>query len=232
MVKEKLGIFGRLLAKIGKHFYWWRARKMNGILMSLDFLECMRIIIEYHDNNLPAALATFKELGHSAGQSVVYEFLDAGKRIFSKSLEDYPTILAAAYYISGQKEAAKSIDTAPAELTDYRELSGTYGSALRDRALMLYLCMKMDDRKTATLILKNVMDSFTNRSWYSTQETAMALLGISSYYRDMPGTGGMVKFKVKIAGEKDQTVELSNYQSTMDVSAMWNKKINISFFDF
>lgn len=99
MVKEKLGIFGRLLAKIGKHYYWWRARKMNGLLMSLDFLECMRIIYEYHDNNLPAALQTFKELGHSAGREVIYQFLDAGKRIFSKNIEDYPTILQASWYI-------------------------------------------------------------------------------------------------------------------------------------
>ncbi|MHA1131548.1 MAG: hypothetical protein ACTSQQ_12170, partial [Candidatus Helarchaeota archaeon] len=66
MVKEKLGILGKLLAKIGKHYYWWKARKMNGLLMSLDFLECVRIIYEYHDNSLPAALQTFRELGHSA----------------------------------------------------------------------------------------------------------------------------------------------------------------------
>ncbi|MHA1649313.1 MAG: hypothetical protein ACTSYB_03885 [Candidatus Helarchaeota archaeon] len=99
MVREKLGIMGKLLAKIGKHYYWWRARKMCGLIMSLDFLECMRIIYEYHDNNLPAALQTFKEIGHSAGQSIVYEFLDAGKHIFSKRLEDFPTILEAAWYI-------------------------------------------------------------------------------------------------------------------------------------
>lgn len=99
MPKEKLGVFGKLLAKIGKHYYWWKARKMNGLLMSLDFLECMRIIYEYHDNNLPATLQTFKELGYNAGQQIVYEFLDAGKRIFSKQLEDFPVILESAWYI-------------------------------------------------------------------------------------------------------------------------------------
>jgi hypothetical protein len=99
MPKEKLGFFGKLLAKIGKHYYWWRARKMSGLLMSLDMLECMRIIYEYHDNNLPEALKTFKELGHRAGQSVIYEFLDAGKRIFSKRLEDLPVIVQSAWYI-------------------------------------------------------------------------------------------------------------------------------------
>jgi hypothetical protein len=99
MPKEKLGFTGKLLAKIGKHYYWSRARKMNGLLMSLDMLECMRILYEYHDKNLPAALQSYKELGQRAGQAVMYQFLDAGKRIFSKRLEDIPVILAAAWYI-------------------------------------------------------------------------------------------------------------------------------------
>ena len=99
MPREKLGFFGQLLAKIGKHYYWWRARKMNGLVMSLDFLECVRIIYEYHDENLPKTLKTFKELGLEAGQSVIYEFLDAGKRIFSKRLEDFPVIIESAFYI-------------------------------------------------------------------------------------------------------------------------------------
>jgi len=100
MPKEKLGFFGKLLAKIGKHYYWWRARKMNALMMSIDFLECVRIIYEdIHDKNLVASLQTFKELGRNAGQAVIYEFLDAGKRIFSKRLEDFPVILEAAWYI-------------------------------------------------------------------------------------------------------------------------------------
>ncbi|NVM28170.1 MAG: hypothetical protein HWN65_04950 [Candidatus Helarchaeota archaeon] len=100
MPKEKLGFFGKLLAKIGKHYYWWRARKMNALMMSINFLECVRIIYEdIHDHNLPAALEAFKELGRNAGQQVIYEFLDAGKRIFSKRLEDFPVILEAAWYI-------------------------------------------------------------------------------------------------------------------------------------
>lgn len=88
-----------MLAKIGKHYYWWKARKMNGLLMALDMLECVRIIYEYHDNDLVAALQTFKELGRNAGQAVIYEFLDAGKRIFSQRLEDFPVILESAWYI-------------------------------------------------------------------------------------------------------------------------------------
>lgn len=99
MPKEKLGFFGKLLAKIGKHYYWWKSRKMNGLLMSLDMLECVRIIYEYHDNDLPKALQTFKELGRHAGEAVIYEFLDAGKRIFSKRLDDFPVILESAWYI-------------------------------------------------------------------------------------------------------------------------------------
>lgn len=117
MPRKKLGFFGKLLAKIGKHYYWWRARKMNGLLMSLNYLECVRITYEYHDNNLPAALQTFKELGRSAGESVIYEFLDAGKRIFSKNLDDLPIILESAWYIfmGDHISGAKIVPASPSE---------------------------------------------------------------------------------------------------------------------
>ncbi len=137
-------------------------------------------------------------------------------------------LLATAYYLAGQKDAAQAVDTGSSEILDYREMSGTYGSALRDRALMLYLCVKMNDQKTATLILKNVIDSFTTGHWYSTQETAMALLGISSYYKSMPGSGGMAKFSIETPDGKTQKVELTHIQHVTDLSQFWGKKITIT----
>ncbi len=137
-------------------------------------------------------------------------------------------LLAAAYYLAGQKDAAKAVDTGSSEILDYHEMSGTYGSALRDRALMLYLCTKMNDQKTATLILKNVIDAFSVGRWYSTQETAMALLGISSYYKSMPGAGGMAKFRIETPDGKTQKVELSTIQHVADISQFWGKKITIT----
>jgi uncharacterized protein YfaS (alpha-2-macroglobulin family) len=137
--------------------------------------------------------------------------------------------LAAAYYISGKKEVADEIERASsAEMTGYRELTGTYGSSLRDRALMTYLCLVMDDKKTAADLLRKVTKSFTSGGWYSTQETAMTLLAVSIYYKAVPFVGGNVYFKVKVEGQDEKNMELKGYQVPMELdNNVWGKNISI-----
>jgi len=137
--------------------------------------------------------------------------------------------LAAAYHLSGQKEVALNVDRAtPTEVTSYRELSGTYGSALRDRALMTYLCLKMEDMKTASRLLQSATRSFTSGGWYSTQETSITLLAVGTYYKESPFTGGAVTFRVHQQGKGTQTMTLAGYQTTMDLEDMWDKKVTIT----
>ena len=97
--REKIGWFQRFLGKIGKHFYWWRAKKMSAVMMSVDFLECIRVLVELNDGNIPAALEEFRKLGITAGQTVASELLGPGEMIFSRNIEDVPFILNVAWYI-------------------------------------------------------------------------------------------------------------------------------------
>jgi uncharacterized protein YfaS (alpha-2-macroglobulin family) len=138
-------------------------------------------------------------------------------------------LLAAAYYIAGKEGVAVDIDrTVQTEIIKYRETSGTYGSALRDLALMTYLCLKMNDLNTASRLLQRIVRSFTPHGWYSTQETAMALLCISSFYKTSPFTGGTLKFQLKLGDEKLQEMTLNRYQEVIDLDNMWDKEIKIT----
>jgi uncharacterized protein YfaS (alpha-2-macroglobulin family) len=138
-------------------------------------------------------------------------------------------LLAAAYYVSGEKDAARVIDrSAPTEIPPFRELGGTYGSALRDRALMTYLCVKMEDMQAAGRLLRATAKEFTPGGWYSTQETAMALLAIGSYYQGSPFTGGAVTFRVKTGEKEAETVTLSGYQTMRDLVDVWGEEIVIT----
>jgi len=138
-------------------------------------------------------------------------------------------LLATAYYISGQKHIASEIEKTPTtEVNPYREMGGTFGSSIRDMALMTTLCLKMDDVKTASRLLQNVNRAFKSHGWYSTQETAMTILALGTYYRTVPFTGGGVQFTVTFEGQKDQKINLAGYQTTMDLEAMWGKKITIT----
>ncbi len=136
--------------------------------------------------------------------------------------------LATAYYLAGQKEAAKQVDQSQWQIKPYREMGGTYGSDLRDRAMIAYLCLQMDDTKTASFILKKVFDGFSAKSWHSTQETAIVLLAASELYAKTPGNGGDVKFTVSVDGKKFKDVELQQAQQVLDISNALNKQITVT----
>ncbi|MFX0133516.1 MAG: hypothetical protein ACFFDN_07730 [Candidatus Hodarchaeota archaeon] len=104
MVPDKLSWFRRLLSKIGKRFLWSRQPKESGLMFTLTYLEDVKLMMEMTDGTLETALAEFHKLGKLAGHDLTYEFLDIGKYVFSKSLEDLAIIIETSYYVmTGQR---------------------------------------------------------------------------------------------------------------------------------
>ncbi|MHA1298836.1 MAG: hypothetical protein ACTSO9_05270 [Candidatus Helarchaeota archaeon] len=67
------------------------------------------MLMDLTDGTLETALTEFHNLGKLAGHDITYEFLDVGKYVFSKSLEDLPTIMETAFYVmTGQKFTSKT----------------------------------------------------------------------------------------------------------------------------
>jgi len=97
MVKEKLGFKDRMIAKIGKHWLWWRARKTNGLLLNLAIREVLRGLIGIY-GDLPNALYEFYQMGIRAGNDLMFEWLDSVKRLLAKNLEDLTVVIEAAWY--------------------------------------------------------------------------------------------------------------------------------------
>ena len=90
--------------------------------------------------------------------------------------------LAAAYAIAGQKEAAEElimgVDTS---VDSYRELSSSYGSSLRDRAMILETLSILDRQEEAALIVRDISAELSAEQWLSTQTTAYSLIAISKF---------------------------------------------------
>ena len=99
MVRDHNTGFHKFLAGLGKRWFWWRQPKINGLFMCMSFLEDLRVLFELNDNNLETALKDFHDIGKIAGHDLLYEMLDVGKMIFSKSLEDVPLFLKVAWYV-------------------------------------------------------------------------------------------------------------------------------------
>ncbi len=91
--------------------------------------------------------------------------------------------LAAAYALIGKKDVSKKLlAQADTNIKDYRELSYTYGSPLRDKAMAMETMRLLGMKTKAFKILSDISHSLSTEHWYNTQATAYALMAISRYY--------------------------------------------------
>jgi uncharacterized protein YfaS (alpha-2-macroglobulin family) len=90
--------------------------------------------------------------------------------------------LAAAYYMAGQKgiadELTKGLNT---NVRDYREMGNTYGSTLRDKAIILEMLTILDRREKAGDIIKEISKAMKTGYWLSTQEVAYSLMAVAKF---------------------------------------------------
>jgi uncharacterized protein YfaS (alpha-2-macroglobulin family) len=89
-------------------------------------------------------------------------------------------MLAAAYALNNRNDVAQEIAKGLAtSIPSYVEMGWTYGSDLRDDAIIAEALNRMGDKAGAASVVKNIGSRIASDSWYSTQSTAWALLAIS-----------------------------------------------------
>ena len=90
--------------------------------------------------------------------------------------------LAAAYQLAGQPEVAtQMISGLSTEVKPYNQLFGTYGSDLRDKAMILETLTLLGQRAKAAVMLHTVAAELARDDWYSTQTTAYSLMAVAQY---------------------------------------------------
>ncbi len=91
--------------------------------------------------------------------------------------------LAAAYQMIGQNDVAKQmVSKLTTEVQPYTELSYSYGSDIRDRAMILETLTLLSDFESSTGVVKDISSTMSDEHhWMSTQETAYCLLSMSKY---------------------------------------------------
>lgn len=92
-------------------------------------------------------------------------------------------MLAAAYTKAGQPEAAKKIiSNATMIIKPYQEMAYTYGSDVRDRAIILETLILLNEKAKAFDLVKEISSSLSNSSyWMSTQTIAYSLKAIGMF---------------------------------------------------
>jgi uncharacterized protein YfaS (alpha-2-macroglobulin family) len=98
--------------------------------------------------------------------------------------------LAAAYQLAGKHEVAlRLVNALPTRLKPYREISYTYGTDLRDKAMIVETLCMMDMKTKAAPLVKEISASLCNDEWNSTQSTAFALMAIARFTGNSGGAG-------------------------------------------
>ena len=115
-------------------------------------------------------------------------------------------LLAAAYRLAGQREeAARLSRDLGVSVSIYRALRGTYGSDLRDKAIILAALSDLGVTTKADKLAVEVSEQLSSSEPYSTQTTAWALLALARYALSTPG-GPALAFSYAWAGGKTVNV--------------------------
>jgi len=129
-----------------------------------------------------------------------YNDLDQAYRLYTLALSGNPELglmnrlkekktsvaalwrLSAAYQLAGQNNIAKKlVSNLAMGVKEYKFNTYTYGSSLRDNAMILETLTLLGERNKGQTLLKQIASNLNSGSWYSTQTTAYSLLAISEF---------------------------------------------------
>lgn len=125
--------------------------------------------------------------------------------------------LAAAYCITGRKETAKEmIRNLKTDVKDYNFSAVTYGSSLRDQAMILETLILADEMAQAMPLAEEVARRFSGNEGYTTQTAAFTASAMGRL-ADVAAKGA-IKVEISDGSKEPQTVEkaAASYSLTLD----------------
>ena len=108
--------------------------------------------------------------------------------------------LAAAYAVSGKLEVAKKLIEKQAKPSK-SGYNPTFGSALRDQALILETMSLLEQKEKMYTLVKTVANTLSSRRWLNTQETAYCLISLAPIYEKKSGDKD-IRYAVQFNGTK------------------------------
>jgi alpha-2-macroglobulin len=138
-------------------------------------------------------------------------------------------MLAAAYVKAGQPEAARQlVSDVSTNTKPYQEMAYTYGSDLRDKAIILETLLLLNDRVKAFELMKELSETLSNQNyWMSTQALAWSLKSVGLFAAGEQK--GELKFSYAYNGkEVTASTGLSFAQVALPADGIKNNTLKIS----
>lgn len=158
-----------------------------------------------------------------AGKPVMNEMNQLKESNLGKLNNTQKWMLAAAYKLSGSSDVVDAIvKNATLDTKEYVEFSGTYGSSLRDKAMILDALVALEKYDLADDLTREIAKHIGATNWYSTQTLGYSLLAMGKYITVLNGQSNELKLK--------GTVVLANGNKIpFDTNKSFNLKINDDF---
>jgi uncharacterized protein YfaS (alpha-2-macroglobulin family) len=138
-------------------------------------------------------------------------------------------MLAASYVLAGQPEIAKQITTnLSTDIKPYWETGYTYGTDLRDRAMILETYSLMKDFAHASLIAEDIAKKLSSDDWYGTHTLAYCLISFSKYAKASNLSKGSFEFSYKIDDNPITDVSSRNAIYQVKPEVRNKSKINVN----
>lgn len=137
--------------------------------------------------------------------------------------------LAAAYHLAGQKKVAEELSNgAVLDVLEYAKGLGapTFGSRLRDQALILQSLSIMNQRAKADMLVKMISQRLASDQWLNTQETSQALVAMAKFVGE-GGVSNSVEFEYRLAGGSWTKVKSDKPLWQLDLNGEASNKIEI-----
>ncbi len=139
--------------------------------------------------------------------------------------------LASAYAIIGQAEAAeKLMKSATTDVSYYKELSRSFGSGLRDKAIILEVQGILNQKNDGLQTMKYIAQQMRSKRWMSTQETSYCLLAIAKYCQ-LGDESKSVSYQYSIDGGSHKSGTIGSKMRTVRISekgGVKNRSVSIT----
>jgi len=135
--------------------------------------------------------------------------------------------LAGAYALAGQSQVAMEIiEHLTTDVIDYRELSDSYGSGTRDKAMILEVLTDMNERGRSASLAKDIAEKMNSKNWMSTQTTAYSLLALSKFLGESE-KGKLMQFNYLLSGNSQVEVNAKIPVYKIDLNPNKDKQLTI-----
>ncbi|MEI6888391.1 MAG: alpha-2-macroglobulin family protein [Bacteroidales bacterium] len=105
--------------------------------------------------------------------------------------------LAGAYLLAGKPEAAQQlINGIGTSVNIYVEMWGTYGTELRDKAMILEVLTMLNMKTKAAPLAQSIAGELNKAGWLSTQTSAFCLIALCDFYGASAGSGIDASFSI------------------------------------